>query len=226
MNAPVCDACRARQDAWRDARIQDLFPGLGYVTQASASYDDTAAGVADRRRHRGDRFRRLVREQISGIAEDCQRWGHCEEGNEMGVNGTSDHPVADPGDVPASWRHSLLLTHLGVAVPMLIADLQDLAGRDPEGYRTTVAQWARDGADALSSSGDSLLYPTKPHAATRKHVAEPGTRGVFVATARGLAAGATVPGGVTFCGQHWCTDHQVCETAVQEATGRAQEGPA
>ena len=46
MSAPVCDSCRARQDAWRDARIQDLLPGLGYITQASAVGDYTPAGIA------------------------------------------------------------------------------------------------------------------------------------------------------------------------------------
>lgn len=217
---PVCGPCLARQDAWRFSRPQDLSPGLGWIMQASAAYDLTPRGVDDRRHARAERWRQLMLDQVAGIAVDCQRWGHREEGNEMGVR-----PVADPSDVSASWRHSLLLAHLEAAVPMLIADLQALNARDPEGYRMTVAQWVRDGADALSSSGDSLLFPTKPSAATRKHVAEPGTRGVFVATARGLAAGATVPGGVTFCGQHWCIDHQVCETAAQEATGRAQGTP-
>lgn len=34
---------------------------------------------------------------------------------------------------------------------------------------------------------------------------------------RALALLSTVPGGITFMGMHWCSDHAACEQAAQEA---------
>lgn len=36
---------------------------------------------------------------------------------------------------------------------------------------------------------------------------------VFSKLASGLAAAAFQPGGITFSGQHWCTDHDACRAA-------------
>jgi hypothetical protein len=81
----VCAACRDLQWRWLDTRPQDLHLGLGYVTQASAAYDLTAAGSVERRRARWQRWRDLVVDQIAGIADGCH-----------------DCNVADCGATPAA----------------------------------------------------------------------------------------------------------------------------
>lgn len=43
----------------------------------------------------------------------------------------------------------------------------------------------------------------------------------FTILAQVLGVMAYQPGGVTAFGQHWCTDHAVCEAAGIEARGRA-----
>ncbi|WP_433460721.1 hypothetical protein [Micromonospora sp. CA-248212] len=40
---------------------------------------------------------------------------------------------------------------------------------------------------------------------------------MFNALARALAAAAFQPGGITFAGMHWCTDHQQCADADADA---------
>lgn len=47
-----------------------------------------------------------------------------------------------------------------------------------------------------------------------------GSADTFNHLARGLAALAYQPGGVTFAGRHWCTDHAACESAAAEAEAR------
>lgn len=73
LDVPVCPTCRQRQWDWLTSRPQDIYPGLGYVTQASAAYSFTPAGARDNRRARHEQWRTLVRQQVAGIAEDCQR---------------------------------------------------------------------------------------------------------------------------------------------------------
>jgi hypothetical protein len=98
---------------------------------------------------------------------------------------------------------STLLTTLQLAVPLHIAVLATSTVEE----RIALAKTA---ADVIASQGDLLQFKGS----------KPGkTAAVFNALARGLAAAAYQPGGVTFLGQHWCTDHVLCTSA------EAQPGP-
>ena len=90
--------------------------------------------------------------------------------------------------------HDALLIALEAAVPLHIIELQD---RTPE-QRVAIAQRS---ADEVACHGDTLQFG----GGKRGDVAA-----VFNHLARGLAAGAFAPGGITFAGHHWCTDHAVC----------------
>jgi hypothetical protein len=90
----------------------------------------------------------------------------------------------------------LLPTALDVAVPMFLAEL--LAVDDQILRRRAAHTWARNAVDPLCAQGDILQYGG----------GKPGeVAAVFNHLARGLAAGAMVPGGVTFAGRHWCVEH-------------------
>lgn len=114
----------------------------------------------------------------------------------------------------------LLADALDVAVPMA---LDTLAAMSEAGRADAITRWAVEAVDVLASGGDQMLFPTKPSRATKRHVAEPGTRGVFAATARGIAAAAYAPGGITTLGRHWCVDHAVCQAARAKADERARQ---
>jgi hypothetical protein len=60
-------------------------------------------------------------------------------------------------------------------------------------------------ADIIASQGDIILYRGGKKGETAK---------AFNAMAEGLAIGAYQPGGVTFLGEHWCTDHEACLAAA------------
>jgi hypothetical protein len=101
-----------------------------------------------------------------------------------------------------------LIFGLQAAVPLWILELTAL----PEVERDArIRTWARVGADEGGSKGDVLQYGSK----RRGEAAA-----VFNHLARGLAAAAYQPGGVTWAGQHWCTDHAVCEGAEAEVAAR------
>lgn len=91
-----------------------------------------------------------------------------------------------------------LLATLAVAVQLRIHELQEMPERVRERW---LRLWAAEAVDPLASRGDVLQYGG-------------GKRGeaaaVFNHLARGLAALAHCPGGVTFAGRHWCVDHDVC----------------
>lgn len=72
--ARVCAGCRAAQTAWYDSRPSQVIPR--FAIAAGATYDDTAAGVADSRRARHQQWAALVREQVAGIAAACRTAGH------------------------------------------------------------------------------------------------------------------------------------------------------
>jgi hypothetical protein len=72
----TCPTCRTERDRWYDTTPQGLFPGLGYVTQASAAHDLTARGAADRRQARWEKWRDAVRFQRDLIARICAAEGH------------------------------------------------------------------------------------------------------------------------------------------------------
>jgi hypothetical protein len=120
----------------------------------------------------------------------------------------------------AAW---LLAAHLDVAVPLEMAHLATL---HPDDRGDVMAAWAAGAVDLIVNSDASLLYPIKVHAATERHCAEPGTAATFAALAKGIAAGAYVPGGITAFGRHWCADHGACERAGADASERETRGAA
>lgn len=115
----------------------------------------------------------------------------------------------------------LLADVLDVAV---LLEMAHLARLRPDDRGDVMAAWAAGAVDLIVNSDASLLFPIRAHAATDRHVAEPGTAATFAALAKGLAAGAYVPGGVTAFGRHWCANHAACEAAEVEARERAARG--
>jgi hypothetical protein len=94
----------------------------------------------------------------------------------------------------------LLVVTLQVTVPLWIHQVARLT----EAERLAAA---RECAQVIAEHGDDILYrsPRKGETAT-----------AFNALARGLACAAYQPGGVTFKGTHFCTDHSVCLAAESE----------
>lgn len=94
-------------------------------------------------------------------------------------------------------QHAALLIALEAAVPLHIIELRNWTPQQRQNY-------ASEAATVIGSQGDILQYG----GGRRGEVAN-----VFNHLARGLAAAAYLPGGVTFAGAHWCTDHAVCKDA-------------
>jgi hypothetical protein len=101
--------------------------------------------------------------------------------------------------------HAVLIDSLRVAVPVWIWQLQ---GSTPE-QRVAIA---RRCGDHVAEHGDALMYGGK-RADRRNPDARGDCANAFNALAEGLAVAAYQPGGVTFAGQHWCTDHAACLAA-------------
>ncbi|MEV7805055.1 hypothetical protein AB0O28_19100 [Microbispora sp. NPDC088329] len=95
----------------------------------------------------------------------------------------------------AAMREGLRLA-LQAAVPL---EVMALAGATDEQRRTAAAGASR----TIGEHGDQLMFGGRRAA------------DAFAAVARGLAVLAYQPGGVTFHGLHFCTDHAACETAAQ-----------
>lgn len=107
-------------------------------------------------------------------------------------------------------NHVVLLETLRVAVPLWMAGLAAL----PEPHRANQARsWAALAVDAVASRGDALQFGGKKGEAAD----------VFNHLARGVAAAAYTPGGVTFAGIHWCADHSECESAARAAARTPME---
>jgi hypothetical protein len=104
-------------------------------------------------------------------------------------------PAADPAE--ALTRHPALGL-LAVAVPMHIAELRALTTDQRLGI-------ARECGQVIAEHGDDLMFRSKP--------GRPAA--AFNNLARGLAAAAYQPGGITFAGMHFCTDHGACQAAVE-----------
>lgn len=98
----------------------------------------------------------------------------------------------------------LLFDNLTVAVKLWMDELCVLS---IPVRRAIVRRWARDAATLLSERGDIVRYG----GAARGKVAE-----AFNHMARGLAALAFCPGGVTFADIHFCADHSLCEQVDAE----------
>lgn len=95
-------------------------------------------------------------------------------------------------------RYDALMETLALAVPLRIWELQS---RTPE-QRCVIAKRC---AQVVGERGDNLMFGSKRKGETAQ---------VFNALAEGLAVAAYQPGGVTFAGRHWCTDHGRCERAA------------
>lgn len=107
-------------------------------------------------------------------------------------------------------RAQILIISLQAAVPMEIHRLSLL----PEPARQRrIETWAAAAVDEVASHGDALMFGGR-----RGDAARP-----FAALARGLAALAYAPGGVTFGGVHWCTNHATCVETEQMAEGILDE---
>lgn len=106
---------------------------------------------------------------------------------------------------PKPTNDTILGEVLLLAVPLWMDQLSRL----PESVRDRRIQtWADQAADAVAYRGDALRFGGK-----RGEPAE-----VFNHLARGLAACAFQPGGISFRGVHWCTDHVTCEGAQAQAS--------
>jgi hypothetical protein len=88
----------------------------------------------------------------------------------------------------------LLATSLSAAVPLRLAELAQMT---PHARMRAIAQWAQEGADAVSHNGDALQYGGKPGEAAK----------AFNSMARGVAAAAHVPGGIPVFGLIFCARH-------------------
>lgn len=121
----------------------------------------------------------------------------------------------------------LLLIHLDAAVPLLL-----FGARGDGGARLRAG--AAEDAEIIACGYDVLLRADKgwrkgdrdpaPHELTKEQ-ADAGVLArsyrpaeLFNAVARGVAAGALQPGGVTVLGRHWCTSpHKGCPSGNEPA---------
>jgi hypothetical protein len=112
-------------------------------------------------------------------------------------------------------RSGLLSDLLAVAVPVAMVQLADLPD---DARRAQAALWAAESVEIIAHLGGPSVLTVQPAVkATARYVAEPGTAATFAVIARGLAAMAQSPGGVTWLGSHWCTDHEVCARGARRA---------
>ncbi|WP_194821283.1 hypothetical protein [Micromonospora sp. S-DT3-3-22] len=101
-----------------------------------------------------------------------------------------------------------LIIALQAAVPLWILELAAL----PPAHRDDrIRRWAADSADTVAHKGDILQFRGGKRGETAA---------VFNALARGIAAAAHLPGGITAFGQHWCVNHSQCLDADRQAADR------
>lgn len=103
---------------------------------------------------------------------------------------------------PPSDADPVVLLILGGLVPIAIAELSRMSP-----YRR--AQLAEAAVDVVASTGDALTSGR-----VDRHSRD-GRRRLLPAMARGLAALAYCPGGVTWCGQHWAASGAVPDTTTE-----------
>jgi len=87
-------------------------------------------------------------------------------------------------------RDTAIVTALTGLVPLCMLQLESMSPDRRDAVRET---WAHEATDIIAESADALTE-SRDHKASAK---------VLTAMARGLAAGAYAPGGVTFAGHHW-----------------------
>jgi hypothetical protein len=95
---------------------------------------------------------------------------------------------------------------LSAAVPLRIWEMRDWSERRR-------IEETRGVADVIGCEGDLLMFGGKRGETAR----------VFNALAKGVAAAAYQPGGITFLGVHWCVNHALCEQAVAAAVADVPE---
>jgi hypothetical protein len=138
--------------------------------------------------------------------------------------GSATHAERTVESLESHFKGSLMLMSLQLAVPLRIAELLDL---DDEDRELKIEAWRRAALQPITERGDLLMYGA---ASSRSERGQPAQ--VFNHLARGLASLAFHPGGVTFCGRHWCArehHHDVAgaddlscwATAVAEADAEA-----
>lgn len=93
---------------------------------------------------------------------------------------------------------------LEAAVPLRLMELAALSPVERDRVRM---RWAHDASDIVASQGDTLMFGSKRSGAAAN---------VFNHLARGLAALAYAPGGVTFAGRHWEAGGGESPTPVRE----------
>lgn len=98
-----------------------------------------------------------------------------------------------------------LIIGLQAAVPLWIHQLGQYHHDTRDRIR---ARWAAQAVEDVAYRGDVLQYGSK----RRGEAAA-----AFNSLARGLAAMAYQPGGVTAFGEHWCVNHTECEAAAEWA---------
>ena len=115
-----------------------------------------------------------------------------------------------------SADESLIALTLSVAVPLRLGQLAKLP---PSLRELTRASWAKDAVEPLGSHGDALQYGGKKGTAAD----------TFNHLARGIAALAGQPGGVTAFGMTWCAVHTpmgvVAKGPLCVSCVRAEVGP-
>ncbi len=112
---------------------------------------------------------------------------------------------ADALTIADDPRSITLVATLGLAVPLWIWELRIYTDKQR-------AARANRCAGIVAEQGDILQFgSTKTGRVAR----------AFNALAEGLACAAYLPGGVTFAGRHWCTNHQACLDAETAAADTA-----
>lgn len=97
-------------------------------------------------------------------------------------------------DIANDPRNITLVATLALAVPLWMWELRDRTDQQ----RVAIAKRC---GQMVAERGDVLMFGSK----------KPGKAAeVFNALAEGIAAAAYQPGGITFAGRHWCTDHRQC----------------
>jgi hypothetical protein len=103
-------------------------------------------------------------------------------------------------------RQITLVETLAFAVPLWMDEIRNLTDDQ------RIARARRCGA-MVAERGDVLMFGGKAGKAAE----------VFNALAEGIAAAAYQPGGITFAGRHWCTDHRQCLDAAAYAEAHVDD---
>lgn len=128
-----------------------------------------------------------------------------------GSSSRRSRPVSEGVGAGPGVADDVALTEtLTIAVPLWMAQLHALS---PQSRQRRIDSWAADAAEVVAYHGDLLVFRTEPRQLRESQITpesrrRPGTEVSTTETcnhlARGLAALAYSPGGVSFGGLHWC----------------------